>query len=106
VPGGGVPITHRVIDVEYEGGHAAEVIVQGDANPAPDKPVGPAQIIGKMDYYIPYVGLFRVLAFHGGLEWLPNSLSVGLVGYGVFLLVRDLLAGRRKPKQEATAASS
>jgi signal peptidase len=60
----GIPITHRVIDVQYTNGHATEIIVQGDANPAPDKPVRPEQIIGKMDYYVPYAGMLRLLAFH------------------------------------------
>lgn len=98
---GGVPITHRVIDVRHMDGHASEVIVQGDANPVPDKPVRPEQIIGKMDYYIPFAGTLRLLAFHAGVASLPNFLAVGLVSFGIFLFVRDLLPGRRKAKQEA-----
>lgn len=80
---GGVPITHRVIEVRNAGGHATEVIVQGDANPVPDKPVRPEQIIGKMDYYIPFAGTLRLLAFQAGVSSLPNFLAVGLVSFGI-----------------------
>ncbi|ACL41985.1 peptidase S26B, signal peptidase (plasmid) [Pseudarthrobacter chlorophenolicus A6] len=100
---GGVPITHRVIGVHHTGGHAEEIIVQGDANPVPDKPVRPEQIIGKMDYYIPFAGMLRLLAFHAGLASLFDLLPAGLIGYGIFLFVRALLPGRRKAKPEAAA---
>ncbi|TSE14998.1 signal peptidase I [Arthrobacter sp. KBS0703] len=102
---GGIPITHRVIDVKSADGHATEVIVQGDANPAPDKPVRPEQIIGKMDYYVPFAGALRLLAFHAGVASLPSILAVGLVSYGIFLFARELLPGRRTAKKKATAAS-
>lgn len=95
----GVPITHRVIDVRRTGGQAVEVIVQGDANPVPDKPVRPEQIIGKMDYYIPFAGMLRLLAFHAGLASLPDFLAVGLISYGIFLFVRDLLPVRKARKK-------
>lgn len=62
------------------------------------------QIIGKMDYYIPFAGTLRLLAFHAGVASLPNFLAIGLVSYGIFLFVRDLLPGRRKAKKETTAA--
>lgn len=103
---GGVPITHRVIEVRHAGGYAAEVIVQGDANPVPDKPVRPEQIIGKMDYFIPFAGTLRLLAFHAGVASLPSFLAAGLVSYGIFLFVRDLLPGRRKARQEPAAPGS
>lgn len=69
----------------------------------PDKPVRPEQIIGKMDYFIPYAGTLRLLAFHAGVASLPNFLAVGLVSCGLFLFVRELLPGRRKATQEAAA---
>lgn len=91
---GGVPITHRVIDLRSSGGHVSLVIVQGDANPVPDKPVRPDQVIGKMVYFIPLAGLLRVLAFQAGFGWLPDVFSIGLLAYGGFLLVRGLKPDR------------
>lgn len=102
---GGIPITHRVIEVDSNDGHTSQVIVQGDANPAPDKPVKPGQIIGKMVYYIPFAGMLRVLAFHTGLGWLANALCLGLVGYGLLLWARGAIAGRRRAKAEQSVSA-
>lgn len=96
---GGVPITHRVIEVQGTAGHATRIIVQGDANPVPDRPVNPAQIIGKMSYCIPYVGLPRVAAFYSGLPWLPIVLSFALFSYAIVLW-----AGEARAKRKAARA--
>lgn len=53
-----------------------------------------------MTYFIPFAGMPHVLAFHGGLTWLLDALSFGLVGYCVFLVIRDFVAGRKKAKKE------
>lgn len=95
---GGVPITHRVVGVEATNGRTSHVIVQGDANPVPDRPVEPGQIIGKMSYFIPYAGLPRVAAFHSGLAWLPTLLSGLLLAYAGVLWSGELRGKRRKAR--------
>lgn len=102
---GGIPITHRVIEVATAGGHTSEVIVQGDANPAADKPVMPGQIIGKMVYYIPFAGTLRLLAFHSGLAWLPDALCGGLIAYGALLWVREAWTDRKRARLQRAATA-
>ena len=97
----GIPITHRVIGINSVDGHARDVIVQGDANPVPDAPVQPGQIIGKMSYYVPYVGLLRLAAFNTGLAWLPALISSALFGYIALIWVTELLAMRRDRKSKS-----
>lgn len=43
--------------------------------------------------------MLRLFAFHAGLTSVPNFLAVGLVSYGIFLFVRELLPVRRKTKK-------
>lgn len=94
----GVPITHRIVGVETANGRTSHVVVQGDANPVPDRPVEPGQIIGKMSYFIPYAGLPRVAAFHSGLIWLPTLLSGLLLTYAGLLWAGELRSKRRKAR--------
>ncbi|MFB9714277.1 signal peptidase I [Arthrobacter methylotrophus] len=98
---GGIPITHRVIEVDSNDGHVSQIIVQGDANPAPDKPVKPGQIIGKMVYYIPFAGMLRVLAFHAGLDWLANVVCLAIVGYCLLMWARGTRRRRGSTGQSA-----
>ncbi len=55
-------ITHRVIAKtvgNYEDGTSCRLILQGDANSAPDEPVSPEQVRGVFLYGIPAVGWAR-----------------------------------------------
>lgn len=48
-------ITHRIIAVTNSG-YGATFTTQGDANGAPDDPIVPAQIMGRVAYRVPFVG--------------------------------------------------
>jgi signal peptidase len=99
----GVPITHRVTALESTGGHVTSITVKGDANPVPDKPLQPGQVIGKMAYSVPFVGLLQVVGFHLGVDWIRWVLSASLLGYGAFLVVGDLRKKRLARKAAARA---
>lgn len=85
----GVPITHRIVEIESAEGHVCQIVVKGDANRFADRPVDPGQVIGKMAYYIPYAGLLRVASFSLGLGWLQTLVSAGLMTWAAVLLVAD-----------------
>ncbi|QOD06059.1 signal peptidase I [Pseudarthrobacter sp. BIM B-2242] len=89
---GGVPITHRVVSIDSPRG----IIVQGDAVPLPDAPVRADQVVGKMEYFIPYAGYLKVLIYRlGGLGILP--LVVGsLFAYWIWLCTSSLIDMVRK----------
>lgn len=101
---GGIPITHRVISVDSPGDPRGHIIVKGDAVPLPDAPVSPDQVIGKMDYFIPYAGLLKVAAYNAGFGSVLPIVSVGLLGYWFWLWASALF--RRKPKPAATAETA
>lgn len=48
-------ITHRLIDINENG----EFITKGDANNAEDKPINESQVLGKVTYIIPKLGIWR-----------------------------------------------
>lgn len=48
-------ITHRLIDINENG----EFITKGDANNTEDKPVNETQVLGKVTYIIPKLGIWR-----------------------------------------------
>ena len=80
-------ITHRVISKSLGGAQGAVFILQGDNNGAVDDPVLPKQIMGKVIYSIPKVGLAAKYvggAKSGGL----SILAFGLIGYCLLMLVR------------------
>lgn len=95
----GVPITHPITDVETAEGHVTGITVKGDANRFPDKPLQPSQIVGKMAYFVPFVGLLQVVGFHLGVDWIRWVLSASLLGYGAFPIVADLRKKHRPGKQ-------
>jgi signal peptidase len=92
---GGIPITHRVIAVDSPGDPQGHIIVQGDAVPLPDAPVRPDQVIGKMDYFIPYAGLLKVVAYNSGFGPVLPIASAGLLGYWLWLVIGGLLPKRK-----------
>jgi signal peptidase I len=89
----GIPITHRIIAIDQA---AERIIVQGDAVPYPDAPIRHEQVIGKMDYFIPYAGFLKVVAFQVGLGPIVPLLSMGLFAYWFWQCTAALLS--RKPK--------
>lgn len=98
---GGIPITHRVIAVDNPGSPQGRIIVQGDAVPLPDAPVRPDQVIGKMDYFIPYAGLLKVLAYQAGFGAALPILSGGLLAYWFWLVIGGFFS--KRPKSTAAA---
>ena len=74
--------------------------MKGDANRFPDKPRQPSQIIGKMAYFVPFVGLLQVVGFHLGVDWIRLVLSASLLGNGLIVIVLDLRKKRlaRNPR--------
>ena len=48
-------ITHRLIEIDENG----EFITKGDANNTEDKPVNETQVLGKVTYIIPKLGIWR-----------------------------------------------
>lgn len=97
---GGVPITHRVISTDSPKG----IIVQGDAVPLPDAPVRPDQVVGKMDYFIPYAGYLKVLIYRmGGLGILP-LVVVGLFAYLSWLCLDSLIDAIRSVRTRRATA--
>ena len=52
---GAVPVVHRVIDIQNEGGQIT-FITQGDANNTPDPPVTENYFEGKVLHKIPKIG--------------------------------------------------
>lgn len=91
---GGVPITHRVIST----GSPAGIIVQGDAVPMPDAPVRPDQVMGKMEFFVPYAGYLKVLIYRmGGLGILPLVVAA-LFAYWLWLCAGSLIDMLRKAR--------
>ena len=48
-------ITHRLIEIDENG----EFITKGDANNTEDKPISESQVLGKVIYIIPKLGIWR-----------------------------------------------
>ncbi len=49
-------VVHRVIDILHSGSHAT-IITKGDANTVADPPVSSSQVLGRLIFKIPYIGL-------------------------------------------------
>jgi signal peptidase len=71
-PNSGDPalVTHRIIGFSFGDGEISEVITQGDANGASDKPLVPGQVMGKVLYSLPYLGFVSVTLSSFGVAWL------------------------------------
>jgi signal peptidase len=94
--------THRIIEVVLTG-DGREYVTQGDANGAPDgAPVTPAQVRGKVWYFVPLVGYVTTWASGASLRTAIDVLAVLLVLYGGHLLAAGIL-DRRRGHAERTA---
>ncbi|MCW2796961.1 signal peptidase I [Nocardioides sp.] len=97
-------VTHRVTEVTRSPHGRLGFTLQGDNNDAPDQPVRPEQIRGRVIYAVPYFG------------WVTNRLNTGdgpahtrwaayaLMGYGALVLGRGTFARIRTPRAQGRSA--
>jgi signal peptidase len=79
-------ITHRIIDITAdEHGSIENIITQGDANNAPDQPLRPEQIMGRVWYSVPLVG--HITNGRNALIAI-SAVGLALVSYAVVLFVK------------------
>jgi signal peptidase len=96
-------ITHRIVAVSSTQKGERTFITKGDNNSVDDaKPVLEVQVRGKLFYAVPHIG-FLATAASSGRDCVLPFIAVGLVGYGLFSIVRDVL-GRRKDHTAAPAS--
>lgn len=74
------PVLHRIIKIDGE-----MIQTQGDANNAPDAPIYLNQVIGKMVFSIPYLGIL----FGSAYPWLI-LLSLIIILYLARQLIKDI----------------
>jgi signal peptidase I len=99
-------ITHRVVAVSSTQQGERTLITKGDNNSIEDeKPVLEVQVRGKLFYAVPHVGFLATAAASSGRDGLLPFIAVGLVGYGVFTIVRGFLAGRPGRAAAPTSAT-
>jgi signal peptidase len=97
-------VTHRVTEVTRSPEGRLGFTLQGDNNDAPDEPVRPEQIRGRVIYAVPYFG------------WVTNRLNTGdgpvhtrwaayaLIGYGALVFLRGTFARIRTPRARRRSA--
>lgn len=88
-------VTHRVVGTTSSTGGDRLLITRGDANNTDDPPVQTEQLRGTVVLAVPYLGYPGVV--FGGQERgaVIAVIGVAVVGYGIVLLVIDLLRSRR-----------
>jgi signal peptidase I len=52
----GKTVTHRVVEKKGNQNGPKQFITKGDANPTVDMPVSQHDVVGKVDYYVPFLG--------------------------------------------------
>ncbi len=84
---GGIPVTHRVVEVLTGDDGQVRYRTKGDANQVPDaKPVAAHQVIGVPSFTVPYLGY--------ALSWMQSIHGRRtLVGIGVILVLGQVLTG-------------
>lgn len=97
-------VTHRVVGTTSSTGGDRLLITRGDANNTDDPPVQAEQLRGTVVLAVPYLGYPGVV--FGGQERgaVIAVIGVAVVGYGVVLLVTDLLRSRRRATPTAVLA--
>ena len=78
-------ITHRITAIASVDGQVASLTTQGDANGAPDAPIVPAQVMGRVWYHVPLVGRVMNLAHP---MWVAVVAGGVLIGYAVRTALR------------------
>ncbi|MFJ4039009.1 signal peptidase I [Microbacterium sp. NPDC090007] len=88
-------VTHRVVGAIRSTGGERLLVTRGDANDTDDPPVQREQLRGTVVLAVPYLGYPGVLL--GGQERgaVVAAVGVAVVGYGLALLIIDLLRSRR-----------
>lgn len=96
-------VTHRIVGRQQTSGGDLSFVTQGDANDSPDQElVQPIQIRGKLLYAVPYLGRLTHLISPTFKGTVATGFGVGLVAYGIWLLV----GGRRKPLSDSKPRST
>jgi len=98
-------ITHRIIGIGVGQDGQRVFTTQGDNNDlADDGAVQEAQIRGKLSYAVPYAGFVANGLGSSNRGEIAQWAAVGLLGYGIILLVRGVLEAKRKsPEPEMDA---
>lgn len=90
-------ITHRITGISAGQNGERTFTTQGDNNAVADEfPVMEAQIRGKLSYAVPYVGFVANGLGNSERGEIAQWAAVGLLGYGIVLLVRGSLEKKRK----------
>ena len=90
-------ITHRIIGVGAGQSGERVFTTQGDNNDLADEfPVQEVQIRGKLSYAVPYVGFIANGLGNSDRGAIAQWAAVGLLGYGIVLLVRGSLEKKRR----------
>ena len=98
-------ITHRIIGISAGQNGERTFTTQGDNNAVADEfPVQEAQIRGKLMYAVPYVGFLANSLGNSDRGAIGQWAAVGLLGYGVVLLVRGALQAKRRSGESAVPA--
>ncbi|MFF3037128.1 signal peptidase I [Arthrobacter citreus] len=90
-------ITHRIIGISSGQNGERLFTTQGDNNDLADEgAVQEAQIRGKLSYAVPYMGFVANGLGSSDRGEMAQWAAVGLLGYGIILLVRGGLEAKRK----------
>ena len=78
-------ITHRITSITSLDGEITSITTQGDANNAPDRPLVPGQIMGRVVYSVPFMGHLRTRT---GALALSAAMGTGLIIFAVVTILR------------------
>ncbi|MBD7996056.1 signal peptidase I [Arthrobacter sp. Sa2CUA1] len=99
-------ITHRITGISTGQNGERTFTTKGDNNSLADAaPVQEAQIRGKLLYAVPYVGFVANSLGNSERGEIGQWAAVGLLGYGVVLLVRGALQNKRRRNEPAVLES-
>jgi signal peptidase len=95
-------ITHRVISSGVDQQGARVLFTQGDNNSVADpEPVQEVQVRGKLFYAVPFAGFAANWLGNQDRGLLTQAAAFGLIGYGVFSVLRGATARARARKSTA-----
>ena len=81
-------ISHRIVSIDGD-----IVTAKGDANDLSDEPFDKSRIVGRMAFYIPKVGK--------AVDFVKTPVGYACIcGFIVLLIILNLIAIRREPKEE------
>jgi signal peptidase len=89
-------VTHRVVAVSRDAHGGVSLILQGDANGAPDDhPVRPAQVLGSVVYAVPYFGRVANRLNVGAGATYTHWAAYALIAVGSLRILLGLAGSRR-----------